>query len=190
MHNGQDYSGISTAPDEALHVFSSPRSTKTARMALITILCLCSILVAPTVFAQECESSTVARRLEIDKTTVSFETLDEKKGSYVATLKNGDLVMASFSQCGLGMHAHFYSRTPITGEQKNKTLRWFVSAVLPSKAAYAALAKQIDAAAGAADTKTVTLTGANEESHAFEFKTSESPQFSSALHYSWNPPLH
>jgi hypothetical protein len=151
---------------------------------------LCSFLAAPTVFAQECESSTVARRLGIDKATIGFETLDEKKGDYVATLKNGDLVMASFSQCGLGMHAHFYSRTPITGEQKDKTLRWFVSAVLPSQAAYAALAKQIDAAAGATDKNTLTLTGANEESHSFEFKNSESPQFSSVLHYRWNPPLH
>ena len=190
MHNGQDYSGISTTPDEALPCFSPPHRTKTARGAFIKILCLCSILAAPTAVAQECESSTVARRLGIDKATIRFETLDEKQGSYVATLKNGDLVMASFSQCGLGMHAHFYSRTPISGEAKSKTLRWFVTAVLPSQAAYAALAKQIDSAASATDKNTYTFTGANEEAHSFEFKPSESPQFSTAFHYSWNPPLH
>lgn len=190
MRNGQDCSGISSTLDKAFHVFSPARSAETARRAFFSLLCLCSILISPTVGAEECESTTVARRLGIDKINISFETLDEKKGSYVATLKNGDLVMASFSQCGLGMHAHFYSRTPITNELKNKTLRWFLSAVLPSQAAYASLAKQIDSAASSADKKTYTFTSANEESHTFEFKTSESPQFSNALHYSWNPPLH
>jgi hypothetical protein len=170
-----------------------PARMGSARSACALFFCVCfvwSFLAAPGVGAQECESSTVARKLAIEKSRIRYETLDEKRGSYVATLKNGDLVMAWFSPCGLGLHAHFYSRTPITEEQKGATLRWFLAAVLPNAAASASLGKQIDAPSTSVDKKTYTFTGANDESHTFEFKASESPLYRSVLHYRWNPPLH
>ena len=198
MRSGQDCSGRPATPDEALRAISLPSCAVTAQKLLLAILFISAMLAAPTVTAQECETNTVARRLGVDKARINFETLDEKNGRYVATLKNGDLVMASFTQCGLGMHAHFYSRAPITHALRIQTLRWFVSAVLPGQAAYAYIEKQIGPAMTSpttspaiySDKTDYTFTGTNGESHTFEFKTSESPLFSTALHYRWTPPSH
>ena len=101
-----------------------PYRAQFVRTAFLGLLCMCFTLTSPVSTANECETSTVARKLGIEKSTIDFETLDSKSGSYVAALKNGDLLMASFSQCGLGMHAHFYSRNPVTKEQRSKTLLW------------------------------------------------------------------
>ena len=162
------------------------------RRALLGMFCTAALLASAGVHADECESSTPPRKLGLEKSTIEFETLDQKRGSYVAALKNGDLVMASFSQCGLGMHAHFYSRNPLAKEQRSKTLRGFLAAVLPSQAAYESLAKQLNSTTDLADKKTQTLTSAHEETetHTFEFQASESPLYHTVLHYRWNPPLH
>lgn len=160
------------------------------RTAFLGLLCMCFTLTSPDSTANECESSTVARKLGIEKSTIDFETLDTKSGSYVVALRNGDLVMASFSQCGLGMHAHFYSRNPVTKEQRAKTLRWLLAAVQPSPAAHASLEKQVNSKADLSDKKTYTLTSGNEERHVFEFQASESPLYHTVLHYRWEPPAH
>lgn len=167
-----------------------PYRTQCARSIFLGMLCICVISTSPESKADECESSTVARKLGIEKSTIDFETLNTKSGSYVATLKNGDLVMASFSQCGLGMHAHFYSRNPVTKEQRAKTLRWLLAAVQPSPAAFASLEKLINSKADLSDKKTYSLTSENEEKHMFEFKSSESPLYHTVLHYRWQPPAH
>lgn len=167
-----------------------PYRAQCVRSAFMGLLCMCVISTSPVSSADECESSTVTRKLDIEKSTIDFETLDAKSGNYVATLKNGDLVMASFSQCGLGMHAHFYSRNPATKEQRIKTLHWFLAAVLPSPAAYASLGKQVTSKADFSDKKPFTLTSVNEERHVFEFQASESPLYHTALHYRWEPPAH
>lgn len=167
-----------------------PYRTQFVRTAFLGMFCMCFILTSPDSNADECESSTVARKLGIEKSTIDFETLDTKSGSYVAALKNGDLVMASFSQCGLGMHAHFYSRNPVTKEQRAKTLHWLLAAVQPNPAAYASLGKLVNSKADLSDKKTYTLTSGNEERHVFEFQASESPLYHTVLHYKWDPPAH
>jgi hypothetical protein len=160
------------------------------RAARLGIFCLAALLAPFASGADECETSTTARRLNIEKSTVDFETLEEKRGNYVATLKNGDLVMASFQQCGLGMHAHFYSRNPVAPAQRARTLRWVLAAVAPGPAVYQSLEKQMGSVMGASDKTTYTFSDANEESHVFEFKASESPLFQTVVHYTWNPPQH
>lgn len=157
--------------------------------ATFLALCMSIILTSPS-GADECESSTPARRLNIEKSAIDFESLDTKSGSYVAALKNGDLMMASFLQCGLGMHAHFYSRVPVTREQRAKTLRWLLAAVQPSPDAYASLEKQVNTKADLSDKKSYTLSTGNAERHVFEFKASESPLYHTVLHYRWEPPEH
>lgn len=190
MRNHQNYRGTLTTADETHSFVPIQYSAKLVRSAFLGMLCVCTILTSPHSDADECQSSTVARKLNIEKLTIDFETLDDKKGGYVATLKNGDLVMASFLQCGLGMHAHFYSRNPVAKEQRAKTLRWFLAAVLPSQAAYASLEKQVNSTADFSDKKPHVFTGGNEEKHVFEFKASESPLFHTVLHYRWDSPAH
>lgn len=165
-------------------------SAQLLRAVPLGILCMCAISTSPDSSANECESSTVARKLGIEKSTIDFETLDTKSGSFVATLKNGDLVMASFSQCGLGIHAHFYSRSYMTNVQRTKTLRWFLAAVLPSPAANSSLQKRVGSKVDLSDKKPFMLIGENEERHVFKFQASESPQYHTVLHYRWDPPAH
>ena len=159
------------------------------QIARFGIFCLVALLASPATHAEECESRTTARRLNIEQSTIDFETLDEKQGNYVATLKNGDLVMASFQQCGLGMHAHFYSRNPIAPEHRAQTLRWFLVAIAPSQTVYKSLEKQLGSVVEPSDKKTYSFADANEERHVFEFKVSETPLSRYVLHYTWYPPL-
>lgn len=158
-------------------------------MTFIRKILLFTLLISPSIHAEECDTNTVARPLNIEKSTIKFEQLDKKAGEYVATLQNGDLVMASFLQCGLGLHAHLYSHRTLTGDQRAQTLKWFLAAVLPSPEIYKALENQIDASKGYEDNKTYTVSD-DMESHDFEFKASESPLFKTAVHYSWQPPQH
>ena len=159
-------------------------------LTLSGVLSLYFLLLPFAANASECESSTVARKLGIEKAKLSYETLDKKSGTYVATLKNGDLVMASFLRCGLGMHAHLYSRKPIASEQRAAAIKWLLAAVLTSEAEYASVEEQVNIRADYADGNAYTFDSDNEESYSFEFKPSESPLFHTVLHYRWNPPLH
>jgi len=158
-------------------------------MRIFNKLCLCTLFLVHTVNASECLTNTPARKLSIDKSEIKFETLDKNSGQYVATLVNGDLIMASFLQCELGMNAHLYSRKAISTTQRAATLRSFLSAILPNNISYAAYEKQIDSSINYVNDKTYTLSNES-ESHSFEFKASESPLFKTALHYRWQPPLH
>lgn len=190
MDSSSGQRGKSPATGIAVSLLARQCRAKVPRAARLGMLCLAALMAPPATVADECESSTTARRLNIEKSTVDFEALEEQRGNYVATLKSGDLVMASFQRCGLGMHAHFYSRNPVAPEQRTRILRWFLAAVAPSQAVYQSLEKQMGSVQGATDKTTYRFSDANEESHVFEFKASETPLFQSVVHYTWNPPQH
>lgn len=152
------------------------------------ILLLSFILLSQTVYAEECEVSTTARKLNIDKTMINFDALDKKMGEYRAILKNGNLLLASFAQCSLSAEVHFYSRTAISEDQRSNTIRWLLASIL-SPQYYQGIEKQIKTSTQYLDSKIYTVS--NEfEAYGFEFKPSVSPLFKTVLHYTWLPPEH
>lgn len=151
---------------------------------LIVIL---SMLLSPAAGAFECDAHTMPRRFDLSGQEVSHEALDEEKGNYVVLFKNGDLLLAAFSTCGLGMHAHYYATAPLTKVEQTVRLRWMLAAVLPSRSIYEELEQQLVDSPSLKKGDIVSF-GDEFESHDFVLSDSESPLFSSVIHYTWNPP--
>lgn len=136
--------------------------------------------------APACEVSTTARALNITGTEPAFQTLDAEQGHYVATFENGDLLLAAFSQCGLGMHAHYYSRTALNEQQRAERLAAFLAAVLPNQEVY----KRLQGALAQAVLRDGQVIGIPDtmDSHDFVFQAAESPLFHTVIHYTWIAP--
>lgn len=163
-----------------------------------TLLLLASLqLVSIALHAEDCIVSTTTSALESDKSLLSKEVIDEKTGKYIAIYKNGDLLLASFAPCDLGLHAHFYSRELIPATAQVNRLNMFIDLVQGKGEASNKLKSYVKADALPATGQPIILTvsGMEDEpvpgeSHQFVFKTDESPLYRSAIHYNWNPPQH
>lgn len=137
--------------------------------------------------ATECDVYTTPRNLKLSENKVAHQMLDREGGDYVVIFENGDILLASFNQCGLGLHAHYYAREPLIMSERTERLKWMLFAVLPSREAFERLKSQLTKWSDPANDQVMSVYDGS-ETHDFTFRASESPLFKTSLHYTWNPP--
>lgn len=151
------------------------------------------MFVANLSFAAGCDDDmgayTIPRTFELGGQNTKYEVLDETNGNYIVLFENGDFLIASFEQCGLGLHAHYYSTRDLGTPARRERLRWMVAAVLPSREAFEEVEPQLKQLPTPDDGTVLRLTTAF-DSHDLTFGVSESPLFRTVIHYRWNAPLY
>lgn len=137
--------------------------------------------------ALACETVTTARELPIDKTLLAQTSLNEESGQFVAAFKNGDLLIANFSQCGLGLDAHLYLHKSLSDESQRRaqSLR-FLAWLWPQED----LSAQLKAIPVLPTHEPIALAGAAGDGHELRIVKAESPLFAAVIHYTWLAPEH
>ncbi len=145
-----------------------------------------SVLSFP-LYAEDCLVSTDARLLMKGYPDLQSEKLIKKDGQYSAILKNGDIVLAKFSTCSLGMSAHYFSVKKLNNDELLKRLTMFLSRTVASEM----VAKKVLAQLANLDAnkfkQAVILEGLGSQ-HQLIVKPSTSPIFKQHIQYDWIPP--
>jgi redox-regulated HSP33 family molecular chaperone len=137
--------------------------------------------------AEDCLVKTDTRSLMTGMAGLQEEKINVAEGRYTAVLKNGDVVLARFATCDLGMQANYLSVKALDNAELRQTLEMFLTRALASDAVAKKVMPQIKALSAAALQKTATLQGLNDQ-HQIVVKPAASPNFHTIIQYNWIPP--
>ena len=156
--------------------------------SLLILVLIC--LVPPVSHGNDCLVSTLPPAAVDHYPGVVESKINKKKGYYVATLKNGDQLMAYFAPCELALRAHYFLQSKLSAAELNELTGLFLANVLPAQGDREAILKQFHDQAGEADLILgIVLKGIN-DSHKISISESQSSFFEKEIHYEWQPPLH
>ena len=138
-------------------------------------------------FAEDCLVKTDLRPLMTGVTDLQEEKTNVADGRYTAVLKNGDVIMAQFATCDLGMQASYMSVKALDNAALMQRLEMFITRVLPSDTVVTKVLPQLKALKPAALQKPVILQGLNDQ-HQVVVKSAASPNFHTIIQYNWIAP--
>jgi hypothetical protein len=154
---------------------------------LISFLLLLLTLVSGPSHGEECLASTDARPIMSTSPELQSEKLVADAGKYSAVLKNGDIVLAKFATCDLGMSAHYLSKRELTAEERMARVKMFLTRVLPSAVVVNKVIPQLANLNGNSFDQAVVLDGLGDQ-HQIVIKPSTNPLFTLDIQYTWIPP--
>lgn len=149
-------------------------------------LLLLTILSGPS-HGEECLASTDARPIMSNHPELQSEKLIADMGKYSAVLKNGDIVLATFSTCDLGISAHYLSVSALTSEERMARVTMLLTQILPSAAVISKVTPQLENLKGSSFDQPVVLDGLGDQ-HQIVIKPSTSPLYKLDIQYGWIPP--
>ena len=144
-------------------------------------------LIPFSVLADNCLVSTDTRLLMNSSPSLQSEKLLKKDGQYSAILKNGDIVLAKFSTCSLGMTAHYFSIKELSNDELLQRVKMFLTRALPSETVVKKVLPQLDGLSANKFNKTILLEGFGSQ-HQIIVKPSKSQIFKQHIQYDWIPP--
>lgn len=137
--------------------------------------------------AKDCQIKTDLRPLMTGMPALQQEKIIAAEGRYSAVLKNGDVVLANFATCDLGMQANYMSVKALDNTELMQVLEMFLTRVLPSDVVAKKVLPQLKGLSFAALQNTVTLQGLNDQ-HQIVVKSAASPVFYTMIQYNWVAP--
>ncbi len=137
--------------------------------------------------AEDCVAKTDVRPLMTGMPALQEEKIIVAEGRYTAVLKNGDVVLARFATCDLGMQANYMSVKVLDNTELMQVLEVFITRVLASDTVAKKVIPQLKGLNSAALQKTVTLQGLNDQ-HQIVVKSATSPSFQTMIQYNWIAP--
>lgn len=159
-------------------------------MKLIPFLLVASLIIpALPCQAEDCLVSTDMRPLLSKAPELQEEKINTKDGRYSALLKNGDILVAQFATCDLGIQAHYFSVTNLNDQQLKQRVHMLLSSVLPSDTVAGKVLPQLDSLSVEALKQPQIFQGLNDE-HQIHIQPSPSPAFHTLISYDWIPPQH
>ena len=141
------------------------------------------------VYSEDCMVTTDSRSLMTGSALLQEEKLNKADGRYSAVLKNGDVILAQYASCDLGMQAHYLSVMPLGDAELKQLLEVFLTRVLTSDAVVKKIAPQLKSLSSATFQKPVILQGLNDQ-HQLIVRPAASPNFHTIIQYNWIPPEH
>jgi hypothetical protein len=150
------------------------------------LLLLLTVMSGPS-HGEGCLASTDARPVMSTSPELQSEKLIADTGKYSAVLNNGDIVLANFATCELGMSAHYLSRSALNAEERMARVKMFFTRILPSEAAVSKVIPQLANLNGNNFDKAVVLEGLGDQ-HQIIIKPSASPLYKLDIQYYWIPP--
>jgi len=160
---------------------------KTKTILLVPFVFLLLTIFSTPSYSEDCHASTDARALMSTLPELQSEKLIARTGKYSAVLKNGDIVMAMFTTCGLGLSAHYLSVKPLNSNERMAHVKMFLSHILPSQSVVNKVIPQLQGFKGNSFDKAVVLEGLGDQ-HQVVIKPSPSPLYSLDIQYNWIPP--
>ena len=137
--------------------------------------------------AEDCLIKTDVRPLMTAMASLQEEKILDTEGRYTAVLKNGDVILARFATCDLGMQANYLSVKALDNTELMQVLEMFLTRVLASDAVAKKVMPQLKGLSTAALQKTVTLQGLNDQ-HQIAVKSASSSTFHTMIQYNWIAP--
>lgn len=158
---------------------------KTLKSLLFTAIIFWSM----SAYSEDCLVTTDARSLMTGLVTLQEEKLSLEEGRYSAIMKNGDVILARYASCDLGMQASYLSVKPLADAELMQLLEIFLARVLVSDEVVKKVLPQLRSLSLAALQKSVILQGTNDK-HQIVVKTAASPNFHTIIQYNWISPEH
>lgn len=152
----------------------------------IYLILLIAVISLP-LYAAECPVSTDTRLLMKSHPNLTKEKLVKKDGQYSAQLKNGDIVLAKFSTCSLGMSAHYFSVKKMSDDETLARVKMFLSRVLPSEQVANKVLPQLAGLEVNKLKQAIVLKGLGSQ-HKIIIKPSASTIYKQHIQYDWIPP--
>ena len=137
--------------------------------------------------AEDCPVKTDMRPLMQGLASLQEEKIIAAEGRYTAVLKNGDIVLARFATCDLGMQANYMSVKALDNTELLQVLEMFLTRALASDVVAKKVIPQLKGLSTAALQKTVTLQGLNDQ-HQIAVKSASSSTFHTMIQYNWIAP--
>lgn len=158
------------------------------KMKTITtyLLLIFSVFTFPS-YAEECMVSTDTRSIMKSHPDLQSEKIIEKDGQYSAVLNNGDIVLAKFSTCSLGMSAHYFSVKKLSNSELLERIKMFLGQAVASKDEANKALPQLDGYDVDKFKDAVVLTGLGSQ-HQLIVKPSASTIYKQHIQYDWIPP--
>lgn len=163
--------------------------TTTQKQYLHTALLALLWIVPQLAYANDCLTSTNPPHIIGNFPGIVDEKLDSDNGVYLASLENGDQLMAHFAQCGLALRGHYLLRSEHSEEDRKAKITLFLSRILPSQHGADKVVAQFETRQETDFKEGVILQGQNDE-HKLTISAAKSPLFSHEVHYEWLPPQH
>ena len=137
--------------------------------------------------AEDCVVKTDVRPLMSGMPALQEEKIFATEGRYTAVLKNGDVMLARFATCDLGMQANYMSVKALDNTELMQVLEMFLTRVLPSDTVAKKVLPQLKGLSSAALRKTITLQGLNDQ-HQIIVKSATNKNFNTMIEYNWIAP--
>lgn len=160
---------------------------KTKILRLLTFVFPLLSLASTPSYSEDCPVTTDARAIMSTIPNLQSEKLITSTGKYSAVLKNGDIVMATFSTCGLGMTVHYLSVRPLTSNERMTHVKTLLNRILPSEAVVKKVMPHLEEFMGNSFDQPVILDGLGDQ-HRLLITPSPSPLYTLDIQYDWIPP--
>lgn len=144
-------------------------------------------LLPASLLADDCMVTTDARQFMAGAAQLASHQLDTTDGQYTALLKNGDIIIARFAQCDLGLTAHYFSVKDLNANELEHTLKMFLGRLLSSDDLMKKFGPDISRFSSNNKNGPLSLPG-NGDAHQLSVKPSVSPLYQLHIQYEWIPP--
>ena len=135
----------------------------------------------------DCPLKTEPRKLQLSPSLIQEEKLNPVKGTYTASLKSGDAVLANYATCSLSMQAHYLIHKETEPSDLMYLLNRFSGSVL-FNSEMREKAKKIIQASSLDNIKNKMVVDGQQDSHQFTIIPIENEFFSYRIFYQWIPP--